>query len=115
MLKIVRVFLSRKEPLRNKKGETVGIIGVSIDITEQKRAQELEKQLLVEHAQTSQIMAGSIAHELRTPIMSILMGVRGVKKFFMRLVKAYRLAQQHELLESEDQIPPALLDNFLVL
>ena len=35
-----RVFLATKGPLRNNKGEVVGIFGISRDVTEQKQAQE---------------------------------------------------------------------------
>ncbi|MCK4869780.1 MAG: response regulator [Gammaproteobacteria bacterium] len=37
-----RLFLSEKKPLKNKKGKTVGLVGISLDITEMK---DREKQL----------------------------------------------------------------------
>ncbi|HLX54223.1 MAG TPA: PAS domain-containing protein [Aquella sp.] len=39
------IWLSTKKPLRNEKGKIIGIIGISLDITAQKEAEELRLEL----------------------------------------------------------------------
>jgi two-component system CAI-1 autoinducer sensor kinase/phosphatase CqsS len=41
--------------------------------------------------------AGSIAHELRTPLLGIRAGASGLDKYLPTLIEAYQLAQQHGL------------------
>ena len=43
-----KAFLTKKIPLYSKENKIQAVLGISFDITEQKRAQELEKQLLEE-------------------------------------------------------------------
>ena len=75
------VFLTRKSPLYNQNNEVVGIIGVSIDITERKktlvRKEELEKALEgqtkanQEKEKTLQLYKQFVAdqeHDIRTPL-----------------------------------------------
>ena len=64
------IYLSEKRPLFNAENEVIGLIGLSIDITERKRAEQLEVQrkIIEEKLKVSQNLAGVMAHELRTPI-----------------------------------------------
>lgn len=66
-------YLSIKKPLLDDTGTLIGVIGVSIDITDKKRAEELKtKQEILQKALTfANLMAGSMAHELRTPFQQI--------------------------------------------
>lgn len=41
--------------------------------------------------------AGSIAHELRTPLLSIRAGAAGIANYLPSLLQAYQLARQHQL------------------
>lgn len=45
--------------------------------------------------------ASMIAHELRTPLLSIKSGAQGMEKFLPRLMEGYQLALQHQLLEQK--------------
>lgn len=53
------IWLSKKVPLKDKEDNVTGILGISIDITAKK---ELD---------VASLLGASIAHELRTPLMSI--------------------------------------------
>jgi len=70
-----KVFLSQKTPLKNKQGEAVGILGISIDITEQK---ETEKKLVAakEAAESANKLKSefvrNMEHDIRTPFVGIL-------------------------------------------
>lgn len=43
------------------------------------------------------VVSGSIAHELRTPLLGIKSGSSGVKRFLPALFEAYQLAKAHDL------------------
>ena len=66
-------YLTNKIPLRNMSNKVVGIVGISIDITDRKKAEELH----LKHEAAKKVIsftnriAGSIAHELRTPLAII--------------------------------------------
>ena len=68
-------FLSHKTPLKSEKGEIIGILGVSLDITKQK---ELEQELIIKNKQLSdaieakQKFLNNMSHEIRTPLSCIL-------------------------------------------
>ncbi|MDP3706250.1 MAG: PAS domain-containing sensor histidine kinase [Legionellaceae bacterium] len=81
---MLHTFLTSKEPLRDKARKIIGIIGVSLDITEQKqseiRANKAEASALLARAKatseeemrkTVMVLVGDIVHDLRTPIATI--------------------------------------------
>lgn len=81
---VVHTFLTSKEPLRNQRHEIIGIIGISIDITEQKesekRARKAEELVLLAQSKANfemetrkilMILVGDIVHDLRTPIATL--------------------------------------------
>ena len=85
------IFLSKKVPLKNQRGEIVGILGVAIDITHEKRCEELEtdNQALNKANEMMRFWAGAIAHEIRTPLMSIAMMADTLDFFLSNLKQDY--------------------------
>ena len=67
------IKLSTKKPLVNKKGQIAGVIGISIDITDRKKAEEyrLKNEAAQKVIKFSNLVAGSIAHELKNPLGGI--------------------------------------------
>ncbi|MDX2504604.1 MAG: PAS domain-containing sensor histidine kinase [Gammaproteobacteria bacterium] len=72
------VLLTSKVPLQDTNGDTVGILGVYVDITEQRKVEnDLREQRLAKEAadlsnQSKSAFLANISHELRTPMHGIL-------------------------------------------
>jgi two-component system, OmpR family, aerobic respiration control sensor histidine kinase ArcB len=68
-----RTYLSTKTPLYDSEKEVIGIIGISIDITDRKNAEkwQQEKKISEKAANIMELLSGFVAHELRTPLTSI--------------------------------------------
>lgn len=69
----MRYFLSKKAPLRDLKGEIIGILGVSMDVTERKKVETLDFENRVQERQleTSRKFCDFIrraAHDLTSPL-----------------------------------------------
>lgn len=90
------MFLSSKAPIYNSKNEIIGMVGISIDITKQKQA---EKELLeTQHKlEGMTLVSASTAHELRTPLAGLNIGVSTLKNTLPQLVDAYKLAKEAKL------------------
>jgi PAS domain S-box-containing protein len=67
-----RIWLSMKIALCDKAGEVVGLLGISRDITDRKRA---EQRLRDENHRKDEFLA-MLAHELRNPLAPIVTGAR---------------------------------------
>ncbi|MCD6040012.1 MAG: arcB 1 [Gammaproteobacteria bacterium] len=65
----IAYYLSKKIPLKNKSKQVIGIIGTSIDITEQKKLNQLTEEFLK-----------NAMHDIRTPFV----GVVGMAEFLWR-------------------------------
>lgn len=98
------VFLSRKEPILNDDGKVVGLLGISLDVTDQKRLEKALKNANKREAklrdeqhsakiQALHAMSASIAHELRTPLMTIN-NQTNIKSYLVDLVQGYEAAQK---------------------
>lgn len=55
------------------------------------------ERIRIEQERAMLATAGSIAHELRTPLLGIRAGASGLARYLPTLIEAYQLAQQHEL------------------
>lgn len=67
--------LSQKVPLRDEKGNIIGIIGNSVDITDLKQTQialQIAKEKAEQANQAKSNFLATISHELRTPLSGIL-------------------------------------------
>jgi two-component system aerobic respiration control sensor histidine kinase ArcB len=69
------IFLSNKVPLRDDQGNVVGLLGISIDITDRKK-QEEDLKKAKEKAEEATVLKNdfikNIEHDLRTPFTGIL-------------------------------------------
>jgi PAS domain S-box-containing protein len=74
------------EPLRDPHGKIIQWYGLSIDIDERKRAEDYLRDTRIKLAKASRLatvaeLAGSIAHELNQPLMSILANAQAAKRW----------------------------------
>jgi len=74
------------EPLRDSSGRIIQWYGLTIDIDERKRAEDHLRDTRIKLAKASRLatiaeLAGSIAHELNQPLMSILANAQAAKRW----------------------------------
>jgi PAS domain S-box-containing protein len=71
------IYKSHKAPMRDNSGNIIGLIGTSIDITDSKKVEALEQEKMVTQKTIKfmEMLAGNIAHELRTPLAIIKLNV----------------------------------------
>jgi PAS domain S-box-containing protein len=68
----IKYYAAVKAPLRDDEGNIIGVVGASVDITKQK---ELENFKLQEQEKFTKI-ANQVAHDIRSPLASLLMIVK---------------------------------------
>ncbi len=70
-----KYYLSYKQPLRDKNNNSIGIVGVSVDISKQK---QLEQELIVKNQELERALSArdellnNVSHEIKTPLSAIL-------------------------------------------
>jgi signal transduction histidine kinase len=92
-------FLTSRVPLFDNEGNSIGVVGISIDITDQIKAKEVAKQLAVEkeRSQVLETLGASIAHELRTPLASLRLGNDAIMQELPKLMEfAIKNADEYE-------------------
>jgi len=119
--------LTYKTPLKNINNEIIGIIGTSLDITEKKKLEEalnLEKEEAIKaksQAETAKqneeelrkaamIFAGSVAHDLTTPLTNINLMANNVSNMLPELLKIYQTIETNKQNLNEKQL--AYLEKF---
>jgi PAS domain S-box-containing protein len=85
-----KFYLSHKIPFWVE-GQLIGILGISTDITDQKLREKLEaeQEVLKKANEMMRFWAGAIAHEIRTPLMSIAMMADTLDFFLSNLKQDY--------------------------
>jgi signal transduction histidine kinase len=98
------IYLTRKLPFLNENNEVVGLLGISVDITDRKKVEDLEKgkKLAEEKVQVMKMLAGSIAHELRTPLATLNICSSTLSKHMPFLLHAAHLAVEHNLVAASE-------------
>lgn len=69
--------MSVKRPLYDDNKQVIGVVGNTVDITAEKEAELLKRQVKVEQEKTQLMtsLLGSIAHELRTPLSTVELSI----------------------------------------
>lgn len=106
-------FLSIKSPLRNNKNKIVGMVGISIDITEKKK---IEAELIKTKTRLDgmTILGASIAHELRTPFASLNVTAKTLETKINNLAKQITtpeenvIALQHDVASIKKEVKASL-------
>lgn len=97
-----RIMLTSKSPLRCDQNKIVGVLGVSVDITELKN---LEKKLRTTEASEARFKAmsalgGMIAHELRTPLTALGMSSTVIQQLLPILIEGYEKSAEMAVVRS---------------
>ncbi|MDR2067232.1 MAG: PAS domain-containing protein [Endomicrobium sp.] len=64
-----RTYMSHKIPLTNSAGKIIGLLGISIDITDRKKAEELEKKLAIQSELYE--IGKEVIHEIWAPLPTL--------------------------------------------
>ncbi len=91
-----RIYLSRKVPLIHKKSKKiVGILGISVDITELKNTQDKLKKA-EGRLDGMLVLSSSMAHELRTPLAAINITATNLKRQLPTLIAGYKKSKNNK-------------------
>ncbi len=110
-------YLSVKSPFY-KNGIVEGVIGIAVDITDRKEAEQLRLEIkaVEERSQTIKLIAASMAHELKTPLQGISSGTDGITRQLPCLIEGYKMAEAANmevpyLFDEDIKRIPKVLDN----
>ncbi len=106
----IHIFLTQKSPLKGRLGEIIGVLGVSIDITELKKTQKKLKKakLAAEAANLAKTeFLANMSHDIRTP----LTGIIGLSQLLAyRLVLTEDKADLHLIRQASERLLSLLND-----
>lgn len=91
-----KTYLSIKQPIYQK-GICLGIIVLSVDITAEKQNEQSQAKIT-----QLKMIAGSMAHEMRTPLATLMIGVNTLKRHLAPLIQAYQYSLEHN--EHQEEI-----------
>ena len=82
---VVKYFTAVKAPLYDDDGNIIGIVGTSIDITAEKEAERLRveneaHQVQLQEQEKFKTITNQVAHDIRSPIASLLMLVKSCQE-----------------------------------
>jgi hypothetical protein len=90
------IMLVSKVPVFDEQQNVIGILGIYTDITERKKAEATIKASQERETETRRavmIVAGSMEHDLRNPLVVLRMIAKTISKYFIILVKCYQRAR----------------------
>jgi PAS domain S-box-containing protein len=102
------IWFSKKVPLYNNTNEVIGLLGISIDISDRKEAERLavenariekEREEAQKYAERMKTLASNISHEHKTPLSGIKLTVQIIQKLFPKLVTGYTAATAANLID----------------
>lgn len=108
----MHIFLTQKSPLRGKSEKIIGVLGVSIDITELKNTQrKLKKSKLLADAanQAKTEFLANMSHDIRTP----LTGIIGLSQLLEQRLKVLENKDDLRLMYKASNQLLSLLNNVL--
>lgn len=93
----ISYLLTSKVPLFDECNQVIGVLGIYSDITKEKLAEELAFQYACQEKQLQamELLANAIAHELRTPLVGISLGMEGLRQITDILKPAYDYALEN--------------------
>ena len=96
------VCLTMKSPLKDNDGHIIVILGVSIDITAQKRAEALQENLhrAQEQLHVLEALGRGISYELRNLVASMQMMCDGLLHSFPQLLNYYEAAAAEQVIRT---------------
>jgi PAS domain S-box-containing protein len=102
------IWFSKKVPLYNNTNEVIGLLGISIDISDRKEAERLaienariekEREEAQKYAERMKTLASNISHEHKTPLSGIKLTVQIIQQLFPKLVTGYTAATAANLID----------------
>lgn len=129
--------LSQKTPLEDQEGNIFGVLGVSIDITDRKEKERLEvenevNKKALQEQERFKIIADQVAHDIRSPVASLLMLVKACQEIPERerialreaattigdiannLLNKYQESEGDEIVIAREQREPVLVSALLL-